>query len=1011
MRPHHLTITAFGPFAATERVDFDTLAAGGLFLLHGDTGAGKTSILDAVCFALYGSVPGLRPTQKLRSDHAAPTLKTQVVLEFSVAGRRLEITRRPRQPYPSTRAKGDFATAEAIVQLTERITHPDGSHTQRPIAANHQDVSREIEAALGLSKEQFCQVVLLPQGDFATFLHSSDKDRRILLSKLFGTGRFQALQAWLTARSQSAKTQLDEALHTVLRLTDRIDQAAGPAPDTSAEGETPPAPGRPDTEHLPAIALWAHALLSRARTARTDAATEDQQAGDDHTRSKELLHLARELAGHQARHSELLGDRAALDERAAQHPLLRQMLASALRAEPVRSRLNDLELIAMRLDQDQQAEGKARGLLDATWAAADAPQLELARQQCHADLGQVKALLPQADRHAGLGVELEELRNKEAAAQEEYDEALAWLEQWPALHQEHADQVAALLKAVDQVPFLTDAKEALEQRLQTARKRDDLGVRLTAAAVTETLREKEALQAKRDWLDLRERRMDGMAADLAAGLTDGAACKVCGSTVHPNLARPSADHLSREDEEAAEQASEEAAVAHTEAGAVRSDLAARHAEATGAAGPASVAEIIAQLDQANAAHSEALARQAELVPAQEALARLQQEHGIRTGQQQAARDRLTECQTRSRTAAQQREEIASTLADAMGEEPTLAHRITRLERDAENLSGTITAVQQTASTHQRHQEARDTVTDAASQAQFSTLEEAAAALQSQSDLQTWQEELEQWGKDDAVGTRAMAAPSLTQAALQPAADLTAAQAAVEAAETRVKSAAAALRQSRDRATQLEELTAELDRCLTAVHPLKDDYLLVDRLAGIASATNAANTRSMELEAYVLAARLEEIAEAANARLKSMSLDRYTLMHTTTKDTGQRGRVKAGLGLRVMDNWTGADRETSTLSGGETFTASLALALGLADVVSQEAGGRTLGTLFIDEGFGTLDEDSLQSVLEVLDQLRAGNRAVGIISHVADLRHRIPARLQVIKGQNGSVLRPHDGADA
>ena len=167
---------------------------------------------------------------------------------------------------------------------------------------------------------------------------------------------------------------------------------------------------------------------------------------------------------------------------------------------------------------------------------------------------------------------------------------------------------------------------------------------------------------------------------------------------------------------------------------------------------------------------------------------------------------------------------------------------------------------------------------------------------------------------------------------------------------------------------------------------------------------------MELEAYVLAARLEEIAEAANARLKSMSLDRYTLMHTTTKDAGQRGRVKAGLGLRIMDNWTGADRETSTLSGGETFTASLALALGLADVVSREAGGRTLGTLFIDEGFGTLDEGSLQSVLEVLDQLRAGNRIVGIISHVADLR-RIPAQLQVIKGQNGSVLRPHDAAEA
>ncbi|MFC7963107.1 SbcC/MukB-like Walker B domain-containing protein [Streptomyces cinereoruber] len=167
---------------------------------------------------------------------------------------------------------------------------------------------------------------------------------------------------------------------------------------------------------------------------------------------------------------------------------------------------------------------------------------------------------------------------------------------------------------------------------------------------------------------------------------------------------------------------------------------------------------------------------------------------------------------------------------------------------------------------------------------------------------------------------------------------------------------------------------------------------------------------MELEAYVLAARLEEIAAAANTRLQNMTSERYLLVHSDEKEAGRRGRLKAGLGLRVLDTWTGTERETSTLSGGETFTASLALALGLADVVTQEASGRPLGTLFIDEGFGTLDEQNLQDVMDVLDQLRAGNRTIGIVSHVPELSRRIPSQLNVKKHRDGSTLRPRTGAD-
>ncbi|MEU6941549.1 SbcC/MukB-like Walker B domain-containing protein, partial [Streptomyces rubiginosohelvolus] len=181
--------------------------------------------------------------------------------------------------------------------------------------------------------------------------------------------------------------------------------------------------------------------------------------------------------------------------------------------------------------------------------------------------------------------------------------------------------------------------------------------------------------------------------------------------------------------------------------------------------------------------------------------------------------------------------------------------------------------------------------------------------------------------------------------------------------------------------------------------LREEYERVARLAGLTAGTSADNERKMRLESYVLAARLEQVAAAATARLQRMSAGRYTLVHSDARTGGRR----AGLGLHVVDAWTGSERDTATLSGGETFFASLALALGLADVVTEEAGGVRLDTLFIDEGFGSLDDQTLDEVLDVLDSLRERDRSVGIVSHVADLRRRIPARLEVVKERHGSTV--------
>ncbi|WP_317453012.1 SbcC/MukB-like Walker B domain-containing protein, partial [Streptomyces sp. CBMA29] len=229
-----------------------------------------------------------------------------------------------------------------------------------------------------------------------------------------------------------------------------------------------------------------------------------------------------------------------------------------------------------------------------------------------------------------------------------------------------------------------------------------------------------------------------------------------------------------------------------------------------------------------------------------------------------------------------------------------------------------------------------------------------------------------------------------------------------AATDRLRAASAAESAAATRRVELDRLSAQAAALTRELAPARAEFDAIARLSDLASATTAENRYRMELETYVLAARLEQVAAAAAVRLQRMSSGRYTLVHT---DARGGGRAKSGLGLMVVDAWTGTERDTATLSGGETFFASLALALGLADVVTDEAGGARLDTLFIDEGFGSLDDQTLDDVLDVLDGLRERDRAVGIVSHVADLRHRIPAQLRVVKGRDGSSVRMRTGAPA
>ena len=295
--------------------------------------------------------------------------------------------------------------------------------------------------------------------------------------------------------------------------------------------------------------------------------------------------------------------------------------------------------------------------------------------------------------------------------------------------------------------------------------------------------------------------------------------------------------------------------------------------------------------------------------------------------------------------------------------------------------------------------------DAAAQAGFGSLDQALAALlppdrheQLQRTVLAHEAELA------GIRTR-LEHPEVVRAAAAPQADTTGTGARLELAEADADRAAREAALCEQAVEALAGLSTEVAEHLHRAGPVLREYRLVNDLSRCAEGTGGDNTLRMSLSAYVLAARLEQVAEAASIRLLQMSGGRYALTHT---DAVQRGRGRSGLGLLVVDGWTGLSRDTASLSGGETFYTSLALALGLADVVSAEAGGTAIETLFVDEGFGTLDEQTLEDVMDVLDGLRAGGRAVGLVSHVPDLRDRIPSQLEVLRGRDGSVLRQSGG---
>ena len=1021
MKPHHLVIEAFGPYAERVAIDFDALSDEGLFLIHGSTGAGKTFLLDAMSFALYGEVSGERGVKGLRSDHAPPQAVPRVELDFSAGGARYRVERTP--PYTATKQRGSGTTEKLAAAALFRVQGTE----QQPVATRTSEVTREVERIVGLNAAQFRQVILLPQGRFAEVLRAKAEEREALLKTLFETVIHERAGSWLEDQARTALRAIEEQKRHLAWLREQAAQewqpfADRPRSSTKGEGpnrsEDPIGAGMPasaDEPGMPTDQAGLDRLLERIR--RVVAGCEEARR-----RASEALERAQRHRAAVVQAADRFDRRAAawtqLAELEPQQPAIEALalqLAAADRAEALRPSLEaeraahrdlqDLELRLRReLERAAAVRDGARGLPDAVVA------LGLLSLPASVDLQRARTALAtrrvEVEGLARLAEEARQARERAARAQVLQQRAQAEMEQVRGQLQRLTDQrlsaeatLQAARSAADRLDGLTQAKDSLAARALASRQVRK-GRRLEGEAI-ETLRaaDQRLRLATTALKTLRDRQLAGMAARLAGDLSAGSPCPVCGSSHHPQPARSAADAVHGGQIEAAEAALAQASQEQQAAGLHLADIGVRLEAVVEKAGAAAEdpAAAVAAAEQAEQALTAARQQAEQLPQLERSLAEQARQITALEASQQAA---TTTAAVQERSAADDsRRSLALEVAVAaeLGEGVAPHQVLDNLKAVEEALETLASSSEAGARLRTRQEQAAARLEQDLEAAGIADAAALATSLRSEPERMSWRRRIESFHGALTSQQAILAAPDLQELPEQRP-DTAAAEAAEAAADGERTTAVERHSEARGAEDDIHRLGEEHRRLAAE---LADQEARAERIGAVADRCQGKLHPYISLQRWVLSAYLDDICTYANQRLDLMTSGRYQLRLT---DAGGRGGRNAGLNLRVRDAFTGEEREVTSLSGGETFQASLALALGVADTVQAHSGGVHLDALFVDEGFGSLDPDNLQLAMDELDRLREGGRLIGVISHVAGLRERIRSGIEVIASDQGSNLR-------
>ena len=905
MRPLKLTMSAFGPYAGQTTVDFDALGTTGLYLITGDTGAGKTTIFDAIAYALYGEASGeTRESSMLRSKYAEPETPTFVELIFANGGERYTVRRNPEYTRPKTRGTGT-----TVQKADAELTMPDGR-----VITKTREVTAAVTEVIGVDRAQFSRIAMIAQGEFRRLLLAQTDERKAIFRQIFRTGKYLALQNRLKDDAAALEKTCGE-LVAALRSTAETIGCDDPG-------------ALPDAEDTDALLTALDALIDADADARAQMNTKHEQAKAQHARL--LTDLGKAQAVEQARaelktaeadlqqaQREQAAARTALDTAEAKQPNMEQLLQDIARLQDALSQYE-------QLDKQRAQARAAREALEEKTAA-----LELARTQAQTAEQACKDTRAQLAEQPTLAVAAEQTAQEQKAAEQR-------------------------CKALTELDRQRKRCAELQEKLEAAQEK------YTRAA--------EAAQAASAYYSALDRAyLDAQAGILARTLTPGQPCPVCGATEHPcpaaapeqtpdAAARKRAKADSERAQRDAEARSAEAADLRGQLTAVREALETACAALTPPLDPDTLAEALPALRAAAARDAEALA--AQHTAQQQALSALQALEAGLPAQEEALRRQQADIQERAQELSARAARCAELDAETERRAQELPH---------ENRAAAQRALVETRTQCEALQQALDTARERSSAAQ-SVL----AALT---------------GKRDALRAQIQAAPPADIAALRTRRDALTVRA--EQLQRQISTCDARLEQNRAARTAIDTRRQQHAA-------VRARWQWVHALAATANGAVPGKEKIM-LETYIQTAYFDRILGRANTRLLIMSGGQYELRRCARAGDN---RSQTGLELEVIDHYNGTARSVKTLSGGETFAASLSLALGLSDEVQSSAGGVQLEAMFVDEGFGSLDSEALQQALAALVGVSGGSRIVGIISHVAELKERIDRQIVVCKERSG-----------
>lgn len=1022
MRPMRLDIQAFGPYADRQRIDFSELGAYRFFLIHGPTGSGKTSLLDAMCYALYGETSGgagskARSGENMRSDYAAEADPTEVIFDFAVGQDLYRVRRSPRQQIARKRGTGFTEIGESAMLFRLDALGCEVA----ALAEKSQKVTAEVQRILGFRGDQFRQVVLLPQGEFRRLLLADSSERQEIMQTLFRTEDYSAVEQHL---KEEAKVWAERYAELDAKLQE-LKAVSGGATREELEGR------------LAADELAVGGLQQKIADA-AQAVTVARQLLAGAQRDQQILD--------EWKAAELAWTNMQIEIEAV--AVKRRELQAAQRATEASEAVG----VALKLKQEQE---KAQSRLQASelelanatalnqksvdeWAAIQAREPELAGfvqeknqlEEFRSKSSELAASLAAALRlsREAETAELEFQKGEnELLALQKRDEVLrSQVEELAALAVESGGREAAF----KQWQSLVDrAKKTEQNRIALLEVEKKLAIASTEANNNHVRWEKSRAELEK----LQEIWENEQAALLASDLKPGHPCPVCGSTEHPLRALPGANapdqSVLRQKKQMVEAYLKTIEPARLRENAVRSErdqlvqsLAVLKEEQGEYA-----AWGVPQLEQAMVKSHQAWQKADHAQ--QEATTLRQQEQLLLQQITKAVADRTAK--EKARAAAQANATAAAAVAEERRNFVPFKYRDlavleqsirkidaqigelrTLMERTRQNTIAAGSALTQAQTQYEERKASllrtQEAVTAAVAEKQlriteagFASEGEYSAAMRTPETRRDIEQRIRDFdGRLAAARERVERAAALVGPIVE-APDMPALEAHYVAANVREQELRVEEGRLRDRLEQARALLARFAELLTDRAAAEEKHSLYAGLHELSSG----RLTGVSFERYVLGFLLDEVSLYANLRLKQMTRGRYRLRRREDRADKRKG---AGLDLEVLDGYTGEARPVQTLSGGETFLASLSLALGLADVVQSRSGGIHLETLFVDEGFGTLDPETLELAIDALVELKQGGRLVGIISHVPELRERIDARLEITATKRGSRAEFHVG---